>query len=321
MAQIVETEGGGTAKKKKKGKTTDGLFNPLINPGVPVAGRGTTVYVPREDVPSPNSGARRALEVIPQIISNPFSLIPSPVQNIPPAPPQVYVPASRPQAQTGGINSAYAENSVMRGRGYTPQPAFNPYGTAGMYTMNPQVSTDPRYSAGRGQNYNASQTLPFNPYGTAGMYSFAPDFPNFRLPDTPPSSTQSQDAFSITAADGKVSPPPPSSEIFDPTDAASAKEWRDWWNWHAEHPAESRILLTAIAAAQGKPDPFAVHVPTREEVWKMKHAARMRQYAPEDGGGGGFTPVSATPEYNFGVEQPYGYYGNQSVSASWRVGG
>lgn len=205
--------------------------------------------------------------------------------------------------------------------------------------------TDPRLAAGRGQNYaSVSQgytgtagyggvykpnvqsggqlspdknpvlqqpRLAINPFGTAGMYSFNQNFPNFQLPSA------NQPQAQIVASDGTVNPPVPTG-TFTPG-GGNEQEWRNWWNWQAQHPAESRALLTQMAAAQGQPDPFAVHVPTLDEIQKMKWEQRRRGW--EEGGSSGPSGSGFTPSYNPLASERDGSFGNNVISASWRIGG
>lgn len=238
----------------------------------------------------------------------------------------------------GGMNSAIPK---------TPSIFDTPYQGTGV--ISPKTYTDPRLAAGRGQNYasasqgytgtagyggvykpnvqSGGQLSPdknpvlqqprpaINPFGTAGMYSFNQNFPNFQLPSA------NQPQAQIVASDGTVNPPVPTG-TFTPG-GGNEQEWRNWWNWQAQHPTESRALLTQMAAAQGQPDPFAVHIPTIDEIQKMKWEQRRRGW--EDGGSSGQSYGSGfTPSYNpLASERDLigGSFGNNAISASWRIGG
>ena len=162
-------------------------------------------------------------------------------------------------------------------------------------------------------NYPGFQTPTTNGFHAQGYPGFqTPTTNGFRAQNTVPLN-QTQ----IQAADGTVSPPKPTVP-FNPNDATSAQQWRDLWNWQAQHPAEAKAAIQAKALAEGKPDPFAPKVMTSQQIWEMKAAQRRKAAANQDdgGGGGGFTP-SITPQLS---SQPYWNFGNAVSAGSWRVG-
>lgn len=122
----------------------------------------------------------------------------------------------------------------------------------------------------------------------------------------------------IQAADGTVSPQTPSVP-FNPNDTTSAQQWRNLWNWQAQHPAESKAAIQAKALAEGKPDPFAPVVMTKQQIWEMKARQRRKAAANQDAGNS-FNPTF-TPSYAPEVSsEPYWNFGNATTSASWRIG-
>lgn len=281
------------------------------NPGVPQVGTGTVVF-------RGLSGGMN--NMTPQF---------SPIQ-IPGIP---TLPTAPTQPKNGTLNSPFQGTGAVMPHVNSASPTY----------------TDPRLAAGRGQNYasasqgytgtagyggvykpnvqSGGQLSPdknpvfqqprpaINPFGTAGMYSFNQNFPNFQLPSA------NQPQAQIVASDGTVNPPVPTG-TFTPG-GGNEQEWRNWWNWQAQHPTESRALLTQMAAAQGQPDPFAVHIPTIDEIQKMKWEQRRRGW--EEGGSSGQSYGSGfTPSYNpLASERDLigGSFGNNAISASWRIGG
>lgn len=176
-------------------------------------------------------------------------------------------------------------------------------------TSTPQVQNNP--ASAYWANYNNNPIAPTTPI----------------LPKPLPKPTKTNTP-SMVMADGSVNPPIPST-TYTPE---NGQEWRNWWNWQAAHPAESKVLLTMKAISEGQPDPFAVHVPTPQEVWNMKAAQRAKMNANkiQDGTGEGFSPTSSpAPVVPADYQDPYpGYsnqplfgYGNQVISASWRING
>lgn len=295
------------------------------NPGVPVVGEGTEVFPPKKAI---DRGAFVGLSggAHPSPLGGPFANVSPGQVSVTPGANITHAPQFN-NFGTAGMYSMNTASPVTGGRGTmnpvykTNQGRVNPFGTAGMYSMNTASNT-----ASPGQVSVTPGQGQFNNFGTAGMYSFNQNFPNYNSGN---SNSGNNTPLQITAADGSTSPPVPQSSVFDPNDATSSAEWRTWWNWHAAHPQESRVLLTQIAAAQGMPDPFAVHVPTPEEVWQMKAEQRRRRIDPNlvGGGGGGFAPTGYVEPQGYGdywqspYVQPFGNFGNQTVAASWRIGG
>lgn len=295
------------AKLIGRANRDDEVIEAQHNPGVPKVGRGTRVY--EEEEVSPLRTLRTAFlgggtGTTTSTLMGGFGAGTAPITAVPP-------PPKPPQT---GSNQPFVNNPASGASAYYNQQQAAQNALAAH-----------RLREQQGGAVTPTTGLPFNPYGTAGMYSFNPSFQNWQSPSQ---TQEQQNVYQITAADGTVNPPIPKG-TYDPNDKTGAQDWQNWWNWQAAHPLESRTLLTQIAAAEGSPDPFAVHVPTREEIQRAKWEQRFKQGMNEiqDGtagsgyGGGGFTP-SFTPQLTADrTNDPFGFYGNQVIAASWRIGG
>lgn len=202
-------------------------------------------------------------------------------------------PATSPISQKNAGEKNYVPVTEFRNN-------LNPVAPAAPVVANKPVSNNPASGAWGvyNQQQNAAQNNAFQT-PTTGTGSGLPK----------PQGVQ------VKASDGTVNPPIPTGEYTE----ANAEQWRSLWKWQAEHPAETKALMTMQAIAQGKPDPFAIKVPTPQDVWNMKAEQRRRASEQADYG---FTPsFSPAPQVLQPPQTSFFNFGNQSVSASWRVGG
>ena len=137
------------------------------------------------------------------------------------------------------------------------QPGFNPQ----MQVISPTASTMPPVMVNQPQRPTARttpapfQTPPTNGFLAAGASSYPAT--SYMAPNQQGNTTQK----------------PPSNEIT----SENYSQWVDYWNWQARNPQAARAQAQAQAAAQGKPDPFAPYVMTRDQIWQMKANQRRKQ--------------------------------------------
>ena len=86
-------------------------------------------------------------------------------------------------------------------------------------------------------------------------------------------SSYSATSYMAPNQQGNTTQKPPSNEIT----SENYSQWVDYWNWQARNPQAARAQAQAQAAAQGKPDPFAPYVMTRDQIWQMKANQRRKQ--------------------------------------------
>lgn len=147
------------------------------------------------------------------------------------------------------------------------------------------------------QQNNAFQTPPTN-----GFTALPQPTSNIRRPDGQATATpslysassymapqwqqqaQAQQAQAITKPAG----------VYDPN-GANGQQWRDYWNQMSmlasQNPSAYMSQVQAQAQAEGRPDPFAPVVMSREQIWQMKAEQRRRQLAKGDVGGGSSLPA------------------------------
>lgn len=168
------------------------------------------------------------------------------------------------------------------------------YPASEVMKLNPGV---PKLSQGRtiflpGVKAGSKNQTPSTP--NLGLYNSSP-YLGFQ---TPTSSTKVNPVFAgmqvQTGATAYVPPPPvasqnpmpvmdgmtptPSTAVTPPArvarpagtytggSSASDQQWRDYWNAQAK---------------AGKQSPAPVHIPTRDEIWRMKAAQRQKLYAAQ----------------------------------------
>ena len=286
--------------KTKKTYTPDEELDERVmkaNPGVPKVGRGTVLYNNEEDIRSARMGAGGVGSNNP--LTNGALSIPG-IPSLPTAP--------KPNAQPN-IPSALPQ---MSGSANFTTPVLSPMGV--------NTFQAPRYTGFQ----TPTSTARFNPVSAPTGFQtptsttrFIPQYTGFQ---TPTSSMSVNSTLQVVAQDGTVNPPVPKSQTYDPNDAESSAEWRAWWNWNAQHPAESKVLLTRLAVSKGKPDPFAVHVPTRQEVWNMKAEQRRRAIEANREETTNVSYESAPPLDTMETSEYFGSLGNPVQQLSWRVG-
>jgi hypothetical protein len=150
-------------------------------------------------------------------------------------------------------------------------------GAGGMNTLSPATRMNPAavnpvqtgLQGGVYFNQAPFQTPPTNGFTAMGASSYPAT--SYMAPNQQGTSTQK----------------PPSNEIT----SENYSQWVDYWNWQAKNPTAARAQAQAQAAAQGKPDPFAPYVMTREQIWQMKANQRRKQMEKNTEGGSVYSPT------------------------------